>query len=125
LRCVVEVDLLPSWGGVAVGLLDVVESVIPGSLVQIFNFLAFGNVLFELIFKVLSLVLDWLSLLKIPFLDVFIKLLKLVNIVLDGLIDSVFCSLRSCQELSWGVHDVLVEGIMIDDLINDSFKLTV
>jgi hypothetical protein len=58
---VVEVDLLPSWGGVTVGLLDVVESVIEGILKQIINFLGIGNRLFKLSFKLLSVgIHNWL-----------------------------------------------------------------
>ena len=124
----VEGELLHSWGGGAVGLLDVVESAIDGTLGINTKILFIDNILLDSSYEVLIVVYDCFFFLITKFLDVSIKLLKSINVVLYGFLELGFPkslkwhngSLVSFQELSWSVHNVFV-----DDLLNNVFEITV
>ena len=70
---IVHRDLLHSWGGGAVGLLDVVEGIFDGILVHVINLLAFGKLLLKLTSK----------LVRVGLLGWFLSNLELFHVITD------------------------------------------
>ena len=85
--------------------MDVVYGTVEGGLVHVVNLPCSLDVLLELTIKGLLILLDRGTVLSIPLLHVFVKLLETVDIVIDGILEHLL-------SFSWGIYlfPILIDG---------------